>query len=234
MNLVLVEPAELDGARATITGRRAKHVALVHRASAGRTLRVGVVGGCMGSGIVVHAEKSRVELDVTLDQEPPAPLPCSLVLALPRPKVLRRVLGAVAAFGIKHVSLIGAQRVEKSYWQSPVLDDASMREELMRGLEQAGDTIVPVVERHRRFRPFVEDQLAPRLAGTLALAAHPRASEPCPKADGARVTLVVGPEGGFTDFELALLAEAGMRLVTLGERALRVEHALAALVGRLF
>ncbi|HXC52551.1 MAG TPA: 16S rRNA (uracil(1498)-N(3))-methyltransferase [Candidatus Limnocylindrales bacterium] len=234
MNLVLVEPDELDGTRATICGRRARHVALVHRAEPGRTLRVGVLGGRVGSGTVVRCSADRVELDVTLEHAPPAALACTLVLALPRPKVLRRVLAAVAAFGIKNVVLTGAQRVEKSYWQSPALDDDAMRDELLQGLEQAGDTLLPLVEQRRRLRPFVEDELAGRARGSLAIVAHPASSQACPRAGAERVTVVVGPEGGFTDFELDLLCAAGMRPVTLGTRPLRVEHAISALVGRLF
>jgi RsmE family RNA methyltransferase len=234
VNLVLVEPHELEGSRAVLSGRRARHIALVHRAAPGRTLRVGIVGGRIGSAVVESVDPDRVELACTFDEDPPAPLACTLVLALPRPKVLRRVLAATAAFGIKRIVLVGAQRVEKSYWQSPLAGDGAIREELLVGLEQGGDTVLPVVETHRRFRPFVEDDLALRARGTTALVAHPAATSACPRAGDGHVTLVVGPEGGFTAFELALLGEAGFEAVSLGARTLRVEHALAALVGRLF
>jgi RsmE family RNA methyltransferase len=234
MNLVLVEPDELDGARATVRGRRARHIALVHRAEVGATLRAGVVGGDVGTADVVASSTDQVVLDLQLAGPPPPPLACTLVLALPRPKVLRRVLGAVAAFGIKRVALVGAQRVEKSYWQSPALAEDAVRGELLLGLEQARDTVVPVVTMHRRFRPFVEDELAKLAAGTLAVVADASADTACPRADGRPVTLVVGPEGGFIPFELGLLREAGMQAVSLGARTLRVEHALAALIGRMF
>ena len=144
------------------------------------------------------------------------------------------MLGAVAAFGIKRVALVGASRVEKSYWQSPVLAEGAMRGELLLGLEQARDTIVPRVTMHRRFRPFVEDELRSLAAGSLGLAADAAADAACPRAVGQPVTLAVGPEGGFIPFELGLLREAGMTCVSLGARTLRVEHALAALVGRMF
>jgi len=234
MNLVLLEPGEFDGERARVCGRRAQHIALVHRAAIGKRLRVGVIGGAIGTGVVVSADADAVVLDVELGQAPPPALPCTLVLALPRPIVLRRVLGAAATFGIKSIVLLGALRVEKSYWQSPSLADDAIREALLYGLEQGGDTVLPVVEKHRRFRPFVEDELGALVEGRLALVAHPEAAEPCPCADGAAVTLVVGPEGGFVDFEVDLLRSAGLKPVTLGARPLRVEHAVAALLGRLF
>jgi len=234
MNLVLVEPDEIAGTRATIGGRRAAHIATIHRAEAGRTLRAGVIGGLMGSAVVVEATPSQVVLELALGEEPPPPLACTLVLALPRPVVLRRILAALAAFGIKDIVLAGSSRVEKSYWQSPVLGEAAVREALVYGLEQGGDTIVPRIDLRRRLRPYVEDELAPSVRGRLALLAHPEAAEPCPRATGEHVVVAVGPEGGFVDFEVELFRAAGFRAVTLGRRALRVETAIAALMGRLF
>jgi RsmE family RNA methyltransferase len=234
VNLVLVEPAELDGNRAVLGGRRARHIAEIHRAEEGRTLRVGVIGGNIGTAVVVHVSPEEVVLDVALTDAPPPPVPCTLAIALPRPRVLHRVLGAAAAFGIKRIALFGSQRVEKSYWHSPVVADHSIRTQLLEGLEQGGDTILPEIEKHLRFRPFVEDRLTELARGTLALVADASGAEPCPRANGHDVTLVVGPEGGLVDFELELLGAAGLRRVTLGTRPLRVEHAFAMLLGRLF
>ncbi len=234
MNLVLLEQHELDGSRARLDGRRAAHLVLVHRAEKGRRLRVGVLGGRVGVATVVAIDPAGAELEVELQRDAPAALPCTLVLALPRPKVLRRLLGAAAAFGIKRLFLIGSERVEKSYWQSPVLEDAAVRAELLLGLEQGCDTVLPVVTQRRRFRPFVEDELAALAAGTLALVAHPAAATSCPRAVAGPVTVVVGPEGGFNSFEIALLEAAGLCAVSLSPRPLRVEQAVAALFGRLF
>lgn len=234
MNLVLVEPLELDGTTVRLGGRRARHIATIHRATVGQRLRVGVIGGAVGRGVVTSVSADVVELDVELTDAPPPPMPCTLVLALPRPRVLHRVLGAAAAFGIKRIALIGSRRVEKSYWQSPVVGDDAIRGQLLEGLEQGCDTVLPVVSKHLRFRPFVEDELDVLAAGSLALVAEASGAEPCPRADGTAITLVIGPEGGFVDYELELLRTAGMKAVSLGTRPLRVEHALAALLGRLF
>jgi RsmE family RNA methyltransferase len=201
-------------------------------------LRVGVIGGAVGSGVVTSVSPEVVELDVQLDAgpagAPPPPLPCTLVLALPRPRVLHRVLGAAATFGIKRIALIASRRVEKSYWQSPVVGDDAIREQLLDGLEQGCDTMLPVVSKHLRFRPFVEDELGALAAGSLALVAEPTGAEPCPRAVDNAVTLVIGPEGGFVEYEIELLRSAGFQAVTLGTRPLRVEQAFAASLGRLF
>jgi hypothetical protein len=57
----------------------------------------------------------------------PRPLPLTVVLALPRPKMLRRILRALAEVGVKELHLINSYRVEKSYWQSPLLAPTALR-----------------------------------------------------------------------------------------------------------
>ena len=238
MNTLLLASAELasaaDGVVRLVDDRRVAHVRAVHRATVGATLRVGVVGGRLGTATVVGLDEAALELRVVLDREPPPPLPLLLVLALPRPKVVRRVLQAVATLGVARLCLVAAWRVEKSYWESPLLDAAAVRHELVLGLEQAGDTRLPEVTLHRRFKPFVEDELPALAAGTHALVAHPHATAPCPRAVAERVTLAIGPEGGFTEYEIGALAAQGFAAVSLGPRVLRVEQAIPALVGRLF
>jgi RsmE family RNA methyltransferase len=238
MNVLLLTPEELAGARdgrvRLVDDRRVAHVRAVHRAAVADTVRVGVLGGRLGTGVVRALDAGALELAVTLDREPPAPLPLALVLALPRPKVLRRVLQAVASLGVARAALVAAWRVEKSYWESPVLAERPVREQLVLGLEQAGATTLPHVTLHRRFKPFVEDELPALAAGTRRLVAHPRASVACPRHEEGPVTLAIGPEGGFTDYELGALEAHGFEPVTLGPRVLRVEQVLPLTVGRLF
>lgn len=235
MNLILLSPEDFVAAnRARLDGRRAAHVRDVHRAALGSSLRVGVLGDRLGTGIVTALTATTVDLDITLTEAPPPPLPLTLVLALPRPKALKRVLQSVAALGVKRLTLVNSARVEKSYWSSPLLAEDALRAQLVLGLEQACDTVLPQVAVRPRFKPFVEDELAALAAGATALVAHPAAGAACPRDIHAPVLLAVGPEGGFVDYEVALLAANGCRPVTLGPRRLRVEHVIPALIGRLF
>lgn len=235
MNLLLLEPADFVAAdRVLLDGRRLKHLQEVHRAEAGETLRVGLLGGEMGEGRLLRLDMASAELQVTFDQPPPAKLPITLLLALPRPKMLRRVLQTVATMGVPRLVLLNSYRVEKSFWQTPFLEPAAIREQLLLGLEQARDTVLPEVSIEKRFKPFVEDRLPQLAAGSLGLVGHPGDFPVCPRAVERPVTLAIGPEGGWIPYEVEKLSEAGLTPVQLGERILRVETAVSALLARLF
>jgi 16S rRNA (uracil1498-N3)-methyltransferase len=217
-----------------LQGRRLRHVLAVHRASVGDDLRVGVQNGQIGVGKVTLLSQSVLEMEVHLERAPPAALPLTLILALPRPKVLRRVLRSVSSLGVKRIILINCFRVEKSFWQSPFLKEASMKEQLVSGLEQARDTVLPEVQLRPLFKPFVEDELPSIVKGTLPLVAHPHATDPCPRDLKRAVTLAIGPEGGFIPYEIEQLTACGFTPVQMGERILNVETAVPALIVRLF
>ncbi|MCY1528344.1 RNA methyltransferase, RsmE family [compost metagenome] len=235
MNLLLLEDGDFVAAdRVRLSGRRLKHLHEVHRAEAGDNLRVGRLDGLMGNGQLLHLDASAAELQVDLDQPPPAKLPLTLLLALPRPKMLRRVLQTVSAMGVPRLILLNSYRVEKSFWQTPFLEPAAIREQLILGLEQARDTVLPEIIIEKRFKPFVEDRLPALAAGSLGLIGHPGSYPPCPRAVEQAVTLAIGPEGGWIPYEVEKLQEAGLQPVQLGERILRVETAVTALLARLF
>jgi 16S rRNA (uracil1498-N3)-methyltransferase len=235
MNLILLFPDDFISATLVrLTGRRLRHVTEVHRAELGATLTVGVANGRVGKGAVTRLDAEALELDVLLIGDPPPPLPLTLILALPRPKVLNRVVAAASSMGVKRLFLINAWRVEKSYWSTPRLSEANLRHQALLGLEQARDTVLPELQTRRFFRRFVEDELPELMRGTLPLVAHPGAADECPRAVGGPVTLVLGPEGGFIAEEVASLERIGFQAVHLGERILRVETAVSAILGRLF
>ena len=233
MNLILLLADDFVAADCVrLTGRRLAHVMNVHRAAVGDELVIGVLNGRIGHGTVTRLDGEALEMQVRLERDPPPPLPLTLMLALPRPKVLNRVIAGATSMGVKRMILVNAWRVEKSYWKSPRVSEENLRLQSILGLEQARDTVLPTIELHRLFRPFVEDELPAIAKDTLALVAHPIAANECPRNIAQPVTLAIGPEGGFIAEEIASLQRAGFTPVSIGERVLRVETAVAALISR--
>ncbi|MBN1601979.1 MAG: 16S rRNA (uracil(1498)-N(3))-methyltransferase [Chitinispirillaceae bacterium] len=237
MNLLLLKnddflPSSMTCVR--IKDHRYKHILTVLKSQIGDTIKSGLVNGLMGEGVITAITGQFVELNVTLNQPPPPPIKCTLIVALPRPKSLRKVIECSVSLGIKKIYLIGSYRVEKSFWSTPFLKPEQMNQFITTGLEQSKDTIFPVIKTKRLFKPFVEDELPLIAADSLHIVAHPYGAAQCPSTPNSAVTLIIGPEGGFIPFEIDLLKRHGFQPVTTGERILRVEYAIPALIGRLF
>lgn len=234
MNILLFSPEEriAGSAQVRLSGTRARHLREVFGATPGKRLRAGEIGGDIGEATLEAIDSSSVTLHFRAQQAPPAKRPLTVVLALPRPKMLRRMLRTVAETGVRELHLVNAQRVEKSYWQSALLDIATLEQYLLAGLEQSIDSVLPALHVHRGFRPFAEDHLPALSQDRRALLAHPGADSLCPADGDTETLLMIGPEGGFIDYEVALALRAGLHPVSLGSRILRAETALAALLGR--
>jgi RsmE family RNA methyltransferase len=233
MNLLLLGPEELrpDGT-ARLSGRRFVHAREVLRLTRGDTLRVGVLGGATGIGEVLQLDERELVIRASLTEAPPARPGIDLLLALPRPKALRRILPSAASLGVDRIVLVNAARVEQSYFDSPVLEAEATRELLILGLEQARDTRLPDVLVRNRFRPFVEDELDALWPRTRRFVAHP-GTEGEASGGAERAVVAIGPEGGWVPFELDLLRARGFTPFTLGPRPLRVEVALPYALGML-
>jgi len=238
VNLILLESAELgnDGA-ATLTGDRGRHAIEVLKVTPGQAIRIGVLDGPKGIGTVTFVTDGRVGVACQLEASPPPGPAVDLLLALPRPKVMRRLWAQLAAMGVGRIILTNASRVERNYFDTHVLTPECYRPLLIEGLQQAQDTLVPRVSIHRRFKVLVEDELVALSPAPVRLAAHPSpdaaplsAHRPAP---GERVLLAVGPEGGWDDFEMGLLESRGFRPVSMGTRTLRTDTACVALLATL-
>ena len=236
MNLILLSPNDFiePKTRVRLCDRRYVNIRDIHRAKAGDELSVGLIGDRIGIGKITALTGEGLEMDISLDLQPPAPLPVTIILALPRPNILKRILQSASAMGVKKFFLIHSNRVEKNFWLSPVLRPEKIQEQLILGLEQGKDTLLPDVQLRKGFKPFVEDELPGLIRGTRALVAHPSASQECPRALTEPVTLMLGPEGGFIPYEIKKLREMGFTPVHLGNRILRVDTAVPALLARLF
>ncbi|MCP3898164.1 MAG: 16S rRNA (uracil(1498)-N(3))-methyltransferase, partial [Desulfobacteraceae bacterium] len=181
MNIILLHKTDfIDSDIVVLKDKRRDHVVNVIKAKKNDTLVCGLIDNNMGKGTITNIDSSKIELKVDLNQAPPPALPLTLILALPRPKMLKRILESSATLGVKKIYLINSWRVEKSFWQSPVLDDKNLNKILISGLEQAKDTIMPQVFKKRLFTPFVKQELSDISKDSLCITAHPKTTTQCP------------------------------------------------------
>ncbi|NNH76851.1 16S rRNA (uracil(1498)-N(3))-methyltransferase [Acinetobacter sp. ANC 5380] len=234
MNIVLLDPRQTESEIWSITSKRQlEHLKQHINVQVGDTLKVGIREGQRYLTAVVEATEQVVKLKPIQIESVPAKLPVTLIVAMPRPKVLRRLIMDSVTLGVEKIILLHSYRVDKSYWQTPFLQQLDQYVTL--GLEQAGDTIAPKIEIYKRFKPFVEDVLPSLItADCPAYVAHPYADLKMPFAIDHPCTIVIGPEGGFIPYEVDLLIKNGCQAVSLGNRIIRTETVIPYVLGRLF
>ncbi len=237
MNLIALEAVEVGADGIThLTGDRARHLRHVLTVSPGQEILLGILDGPIGRGTVVSVDDPDVTLACAFGETPARP-PIDLLLALPRPKVLRRLWAQIAALGVGRVMLTNAEKVERNYFDTHFLDPRIYRPLLVEGLQQARDTRVPIVTTHKQFRVLIEDDLHALVGDAHRLVADPAGessiSEACRLVADSRVLIAIGPEGGWNRFELDLLRAHHFTSVSMGPRTLRVDTACIAFLALL-
>lgn len=233
MNVILLNQEQIHQHTAIIHDPNTiKHIKTVLGAGVGDVLKVGQIGGLLGTAIIRQIDDVVVLDDVHLTKKSPDKLDLTVVLALPRPKVLRRLVMDMTAMGVSQMVLMNSYRTDKSYWGSPLL--ARLDEFVLEGLQQGVDTIPPKIILAKRFKPFVEDELSAMIGDGRAMVAHPYTQTRLADylADGLPKVMIVGAEGGFIPYEIKLLQSVGVQAVSFGDRILRTEAAVNALLGR--
>ena len=146
---------------------------------------------------------------------------------------MRRLWAQLSALGAGQIILTNAERVERNYFDTHVLTPECYRPLLVEGLQQARDTRLPKVSIHRQFKVLIEDDLDGLFPGGQRLVADPAAKKPAAevvRGGAERILLAIGPEGGWNDFEMALLEAHGFEACGMGARTLRSDTACVALL----
>ena len=249
MNCILLPESDIALPYAQINDpAQITHIHKVLNLQLGDTLKIGQLGGHLGTAVITDMAATKIAADsiqlgnVQLDTAPPPKLDVTVVLALPRPKVLRRLIMDMTALGVRDIVLVNSYRTQKSYWQSPLL--ARIDEFVLEGLQQGVDTVAPRISMQKRFKPFVEDELASLITHD-AIVAHPysklsfkqylqqHAMQSAPSTKPALPSVVcIGSEGGWIDYEIELFAAQGCQAVHMGSRILRTEAAVNVLLGQ--
>ncbi len=210
-----------------------EHINKILKLKVGDSLTVGEIGGQIGTAKIKQTSDKKIVLtDINLTRPPPSKLGVTVVLALPRPKVLRRLIIDMTALGVNKIILVNSYCTQKSYWQSPLLN--RLDEFIFEGLQQAVDTVAPVIELKKRFKPFVEDEFSELVGEGHAVVAHPYAEQSWQdylKNNHQPSVLCIGAEGGWITYEVDLLQSHGAKAVSLGQRILRTESAVNVILG---
>ena len=236
MNIILLKKQDFinHSTTAIIRDDRLVHIRQVLNPNVGQSLKVGLLGGNCGYGIVESINSYGIILQIVLNEPAPHRHPFDIVLALPRPKMLRRILRTIAEYGVENLHLINSARVEKSFWQSPLLTPEKIHDALIVGMERSKDTLMTNVKLHRRFRPFVEDQLPEICGNRTCWLTDMKATQSIVDIESSSkpAVVMIGPEGGFVPFEIELAETKIARSVHLGGRTLSVDTAVTTVLAQ--
>ena len=258
MNRILFERSEIVEGVATFSGERAEHVLNVLHGEVGQVLKTGEIDGRIGTSTIQSIDTTgpaRISVAVSHREESLRPW-VDLVLAPPRPRVMKRLLPQLVTLGVGKIVLVGAEKVEKDFWGATLLKPENYRPLLIDGLMQAGTSILPTIALRRNFRKFVREELDTMLPSPNRIVAHPYKTKDARPETGDRsqstnrpidqstnrtiehsnissLTLAIGPEGGWIDEEISLLEEHGFSRYSLGSRILRTDTATIALLAQL-
>ena len=250
MNRILFEKSEIVGGRATFADGRAEHVLNVLHGEVGQRLKTGELDGLAGTSVItairdLHMREEgsaqrgggllagTVEVECSHTESAAEPW-FDLLLAPPRPRVLKRLLPQLAAMGVRRIVLVGAEKVEKAFWGAQLLKEEVYRPLLVDGLMQCGATAVPTIRCERNFRRYLLDGLEMDFAGQERILAHPSPDGRQAMLGGKRFPLLaIGPEGGWSDGEVEMLDRMGFRRHSLGRRILRTDTAAIAVIAQL-
>lgn len=161
-----------------------------------------------------------------------SPLEILLLQALPEKERMEWIIQKVTELGVTRIIPFQSERSISFEEREAKQKKAHRWQEIaIKAVQQSRRAKVPLVERCGRFKDVLGDcreegsklilweKNGERLRNVLRQH-HPR-----------RVYAMVGPEGGFTEGEVALAKERGFIPVKLGQRLLRTETAAIALVG---
>ncbi|NLB69463.1 MAG: 16S rRNA (uracil(1498)-N(3))-methyltransferase [Lentisphaerae bacterium] len=240
MNRILASAGEVaDNEYVELRDERFVHIRDVLQARTGDSVRIGILNGLRFDDahiVSIDADCCVIKLGSGI-----APLPSiniDLLLALPRPKCMKRLWPQLTATGAGRIFIVNAEKVEPNYWGAQILKREAYMPLVIEGLSQSGDTAVPEIVIERRLKPLLEDKIGHDYNDGCKLLANP--GSPHLSANGSnagignmrnnRLIVGVGPEGGWSKYELDMFEQNGFRLFGFGERILRTDTACIALI----
>ena len=235
MNIIILTGKDkIDNHQYLLTDQRYLHIRDILKLERNDSLEIGILNGELGNAVVENINEERVIL--TIKEYYPVKKTTNqieIVCALPRPQTLKKVLNISAAMGVSEISLVKAEKVEKSYFQSPLLKENNYTKFLIDGLSQGKLTTLPKVTINRRFKEFIKNKFPKK--ESICILTNPGSRYYLSKLNDINNNLVIaiGPEAGWNQYEINFMKEAGFKEFKLSEKILRVENALVAVLSQI-
>jgi 16S rRNA (uracil1498-N3)-methyltransferase len=220
----------IAGAAALLVGHEAHHLAHVMRAKTGAEVTLFDGSGAEFAARVERVGRSEIELAVLerLEIDRESPVQVTLGVALPKGDRPKWLVEKATELGVARIVPLVTERGNQR--ESPAAIE-KLRRAVIEASKQCGrNRLMEIAAPTPVAKYFAEEP-----ATNHRLLAHPGGAKTAPGAFSEKrrqdlVSLAIGPEGGFTDAELAQAVELGWSAVDLGPRILRVETAALALV----
>lgn len=233
-----LSPLPNVGDIAVLDGKEGHHAATVRRIRVGERVLLGDGAGGLADTVVVAAEKNRLELTVQSRSEMPPPTPVvTLVQALPKAERSELAVELATEAGVDAVVPWQSARCV-ARWEGPKASKgvAKWRSTAVEAAKQSRRAHIPEVAELHDSRAVYALVGAIVARGGVVAVLHEGATSAfrdLPFDSVPEVALVVGPEGGLDDREVAALTEAGATPVVLGPTVLRTSTAGAVALGAL-
>ena len=231
-HLIFFSEDKISDNEIQISDNRKDHILNILELKKGDNLRVGEFNGKTGSGKITDIDEN-ITIEFSVTDNPPEKIPLHVIVGLSRPKVLSRLITDLTTYGVEKIDIIQTWYGDKGYWNNDLFTEKGLKESITKGLEQAMDTIPPEIKLVRRFGPYSNDVLPTYSENSRCYIAQPNSENELGNHKNERSVIAIGPERGFTPYEVNQFTKAGFEPVTLGNRILRTEAAAHFAVSRL-
>ncbi len=233
MNIIILTEKDSKSEKIyKISDNRFTHINNILKSEIGNIIEIGILNDRIGKAKIIDKNDCEILLEIIkLDNNNIISPTIDIICALPRPQTLKKVLNTCATMGVKNLHLIRSEKVEKSYFHSPLLEQKNYTKYLIEGLAQGKRTLLPKVTIHHKFKSFFETNYNLNEENDLKLLAQPNLNNYLTKDEFNNlksIVLAIGPEGGWNDFEINFMEERGFKKFKLSEYILRVETAVTA------
>lgn len=213
-----------EGASVTLSERQGHHLVRVLRRLAEDPIELVDPQGRAWSAVIAEAKPGacRLEVRTPIERETESPLAILLAIPLMRSARLDQAVQKATELGVTEVALFTSERSEVASLSTSKLQHLAAVGRS--AAEQSGRLRCPRIVAPMRIVDLLEESRA-----DTKLLFHPGAPAARGDASVASVAAVSGPEGGFSDAELAAARAAGWQIVGLGPRTLRAETAPVAI-----